>query len=522
MDLNVTFRNSGQRTLYYCTSRNQLFSGGFNNGKTYIGCTKIRDLALTYANSRWLIARQTFKDLKKTTMETFFKVCPWSLIKSHNAQEGVTELFNGTIIYWFHLDAADESTLRGFEINGYLIDQGEETDEKTFDILDARIGRWDEAVVPQKYLDEYPDWPISATGKYIVPSYGIILCNPDNEFHYLWRKFHPDSIDRVKEYFYVEGEWDKNLGSEETYEVTIRGKDQEWLDKYVRGKWGQSSAAIHHVPKQCTLSADAEIILGKDSKINIIDWIQENGNLFRTMDHGDSAPTCCLWVAAIAGVYIFYREYYVPNKTISYHRQSIHDLSMFKTLNRDGIEEWFPEKYSNNYADPQIFKKTAQKDGGFWSVADEYRTTDLDAPELFWQPADNNEFATRNRINELLTASSRYTNPVTKETPAPGIYFIQASKAYPFGCKEAVKQLGSQRKKSLGTFDGKAIYSDERDENITDHAYDPIRYFVAMHGTSPIKSRKAPPRRSFEYYNQIAKIMASRRPMAGSIVEADV
>lgn len=499
MDLHVKFRNEGQRTFYYSTARNQCFSGGFNNGKTFIGCSKIRDLALTYNNSRWLIARQTFKQLKSTTMETFFKVCPKELIKTHNAQDGVTVLYNNTVIYWFHLDSADESSLRGFEINGYLVDQAEETDEKVFDILDARIGRWDEAEVPKKYLEAFPDWPISATGKYITPSYGMLLCNPDNEFHYIWRKFHPDSADRTPGFFYVEGEWDKGLGSEETYETITKGKDTEWLDKYVKGKWGASSSAIHHLPKECLLEPDSDLLKK----------VLEYGNLYRSMDHGDSAPTCCLWVAAYEGVYIFYREYYSPGKTISYHRQSISDLST-------------GEKYNGNYADPQIFKKTAQKDGGFWSVSDEYRTSDLDAPSLNWLAADNNEFATRNRINELLIPSSRFTHPITKISPAPGLYFVKSSADYPYGCKEAQKQLGSQRKVLLGTLDGKSIYSDDRDENITDHAYDPIRYFVAMHGTQPNKSRKIIPRRSFEYYNQVNKILASRRlPTAGSVVERE-
>jgi hypothetical protein len=500
MNLEVTFRNEGQRDFYYSTARNQCFSGGFNNGKTFIGCSKIRDLAVTYANSHWLLARQTFTDLKKTTLQTFFKVCPKELIKSFNAQDGVITLFNGSIIFLFHLDSTDESTLRGFEINGYLIDQAEETDEKTFDILDARIGRWDEAIVPKNYLDQYPEWPKSSTGKYITPSYGMLLCNPDNEFHYIWRKFHYESPDRIPSYFYIEGEWDRQLGSEETYDITIQNKDQEWIDKYVRGKWGVSSAAIHHVPKDCLLEPTTELI----------DRIYKYGNLYRSMDHGDSSPTCCLWVAALDGVYIFYREYYSPGHTISYHRQSIHDLSTVKEINDRGDIIWVPEKYRGNYADPQIFKKTAQKDGGFWSVSDEYITSDLDAPSLHWMPADNNEFATRNRINELLNISSRFTHPVTKTSPAAGLYFVKATADYPYGCKEAHKQLGSQRKVLLGTLDGKSIYSDDRDENITDHAYDPIRYFVAMHGSQPNKSRKVIPRRSFEYYNQIGKILNSR------------
>jgi hypothetical protein len=195
-------------------------------------------------------------------------------------------------------------------------------------------------------------------------------------------------------------------------------------------------------------------------------------------------------VCAIDGVYIFYREYYVASKVISYHRRAIDDLSKGET-------------YSGNYADPQIFKKTAQKQGGFWSVSDEYRDSDLASPELFWTAADNNEFATRNRINELLLPSTRFKHPVSGSRPAPGIYFVRGTDGYPEGCREAHRQLGAQRKKLLGTIDGKSIYSDDRDDSIVDHAYDCVRYFVAMHGSSPRRAEKPAPRMSFAFLNKI-------------------
>jgi hypothetical protein len=271
------------------------------------------------------------------------------------------------------------------------------------------------------------------------------------------------------------------LGSEESYDQALR-RDPEWVSKYVEGKWGSSQAAVHHLRKDSILDPSEELL----------NEIKLRGNLFRVLDHGDTSPTCCLWVAALGGVYIFYREYYVSNNLISYHRRAITDLSR-------------NENYSGNYADPQIFKKTAQKQGGFWSVADEYRDSDLQAPELYWTSADNNEFATRNRINELLLPSGRFRHPITKESPAPGLYFIRATNLYSEGCRESIRQIGAQRKKLLGTVDGKSVYSDDRDDHIPDHAYDPIRYFVAMHGVQPKASQKRPPRNSFAYFNNLLR-----------------
>lgn len=466
--------------MYYCTARNQCFSGGYNNGKTWVLCLKALTLLLTYANYRVIIARQVYTDLRKTTMQTFLAMCPTELIQSHNEQEGLTLLVNGSLIYWMHLDHVDENSLRGIEPNSIFIDQGEEVLEPVFLALDARVGRWAHAIVPQRLLDQFPEWPVK-NERPVAPSYMFIGCNPDTEFHFIYRKYHTDSPEREPDYFFIEGEWDSNLGSEEAYEEAIK-RDPEWVSKYVKGKWGASGSAIHHVRQESLLDPTPELL----------QWVKEKGNLCRVMDHGTSAPTCCLWVAAVGGVYIFYREYYAANARISTHRKAIVELSEH-------------EEYEANYADPHIFDKASQAKGGLYSVADEYRDDALDAPPLFWQKADNNEFATRNRINELLSPSERFKNPITKLSPAPGIYFIKSSTEHPYGCKEAIRQLGAQRKKLLGNIDGKNIYDEDRDDSITDHAYDCIRYYVAMHGTSPRVQQKKPPRNSFAFYQAVLK-----------------
>lgn len=492
MQLNIKFANPPTRALYFATQRNQCISGGLNNGKTFIGCFKVLTLLLTFPNYRVVIARQKYTDLKRTTMQTFFKMIPSELITSHNEQEGLTQLVNGSMVMWMHLDNVDENSLRGLEPNTILVDQAEETEEKVYDGLDSRIGRWDGAVIPQELINLFKkrglEWPRSEQNKLIAPSYLILLCNPDNQFHYIYRKYHTESLERLDNHFFVECEWDPSLGSKETYEQALK-KGDEWVAKFVKGQWGLSSSQIHVVRQESYLEATPELL----------DRIREKGNLFRILDHGSSAPTCCLWVAAIDGVYIFYREYYVPSKVISYHRRAIVDLSLDET-------------YSGDYADPSIFKKASQKEGGFWSVADEYRTSDMDSPPLFWIAADNNEFATRNRINELLLPSERFKHPVIGLRPSPGIYFIKQSASYANGCREAIRQLGSQRKKLLGTIDGKSVYSDDRDDSITDHAYDCIRYFVAMHGTSPVQARKRPGRMSFAYYQALMNRKVGPQP----------
>lgn len=427
-------------------------------------------------------------------MQTFFQMCPSEFVQGHNEQDGHTSLINGSLIHWIHLDNVEINTLRGLEANSNLTDQAEETDEATYDVLDARIGRWSGSVVPASLLDSQREWPRDPRDNHpLVPSYNSLLCNPDTQFQYIYRKYHPDSIDREPGYYFVEGEWDASLGSYETYEQALK-HDDEWVSKYVRGQWGRSSAQVHFLRPESVLMPTPQLV----------ERIKTNGNLFRSLDHGDSAPTCCLWFAAVGGVYICYREYYVPSKVVSYHRQAIHDLSL-------------GEEYSGNYADPSIAKIQNQNKSGFWNIQKEYLTDDIEAPPLFWQLADNNEFATRNRINELLMPSARFKHPVTGESPAPGLYFIKKTSEYPHGCTEAIRQLGAQRKELLGTVDGKSVYSDDRDKNVVDHAYDPTRYFVAMHGSSPRMAMRQPPRHSFAHFNKLLKTFNKQKLQAASI-----
>lgn len=181
----------------------------------------------------------------------------------------------------------------------------------------------------------------------------------------------------------------------------------------------------------------------------------------------------------------------MPNTVISHHRRNISDLSV-------------GEQYSGNYADPQIFKKTAQKDGGFWSVADEYSTKSIPGPPLTWNPADNNEFATRNRFNELLALDLNVKHPITGKSPAPRFYLIKRTKDYQNGIYHGITELQSQRRKLLTTVNGKSIFSDDREESITDHFYDVERYYIAIHGTMKQLPPKDIPRNSFAWYNRLS------------------
>jgi len=502
MSIDLTIEPSSAAQVYFLnsTKRSILFNSGYGAGKTFVACYKLLLLLLKFPNSRAVVGRLKYTDLMKTTAQTFYQLCPSNLYKEEFGGaradgRGYLRLINGSEVYFMHFDNADLGSIKSLEINFMLLDQAEEISESIYLALDARLGRKADAQVPEDLLELDPNWPLNEhTNKPLVPVYSFILINPpdEGELHYLIQRFHPQSDEfRLKwsqsnDYVWSSSRDNKALPKENLDNMLTR--DPEWIARYVDGKIGQGEGAIHQVSEDSIIEISPEVEL-------FIENLIKKASLSRVLDHGASSPTCCLWFASYKGFHYCYREYYLEDKVISIHRKNINDLSG-------------NEYYSNNLADPAIFKKTGEKYGGFWTVANEYTDSSEEfsgSPEIFWTPADNNEFATRNRINELLRVESNLINPLTGNLGSPRIFFFKAPPAKyaesylrtKYGCFHAIRQLKAQKKLLLDTINGKNIYSDDRDTKITDHSYDCLRYYCASHLMNRNVEIRKPSERSF-------------------------
>lgn len=502
MNIDLTIEPSSPAQVYFLNSvkRNILFNSGYGAGKTFVACFKLLLLLLKFPNSRAVIGRLKYTDLMKTTAQTFFQICPPQLYSTESGGaradgRGYLKLINGSEIYFMHFDTQDLTSIKSLEINFLLLDQAEEITESVYLALDARLGRKADAEVPPDLLKENPNWPINEhTGRPMVPVYSFILINPpdEGELHYLIQRFHPDSDEwKIKwsatnDYVWSSSRDNKALPKENLENMLTR--DPEWVERYVDGKIGQGEGAIHRINSSSILE------IGIDITHEFIQTILKRGALSRILDHGATAPTCCLWFASYKGFHFCYREYYLDDKTISVHRKNINDLSA-------------GEYYSYNIADPSIFKKSGEKYGGFWTVADEYLDSSEEFrgnPPIVWNPADNNEFATRNRINEYLLFDKDLRHPITGLLGSPRIFFIKSNPQLNLGCFHAIRQLKAQKKLLLDTINGKNIYSDDRDDKVIDHAYDCIRYYCASHlKNNDIEIRKPSERSFFGLRNRI-------------------
>jgi hypothetical protein len=470
-------------------------SGGWGSGKTVAAVLKGIYLSTVYHKNRGVMARHVGRELRATTVSTFFKWCPPDLYDPkrggrRNDQNGYVKFrrpFESEILF-IHLDKPEtEGIIRGLEMNWLFGDQFEENPEhmeEIWDLLLARLSRWDVAIVPQQELDDWAafsggqPWPFvhPETGKAVPPPYAMIAVNPDVETHWVYRRFHDESPEfhefyKARHYkmFHMPSTSNRFLSKDNLAE--LMRKDEAFIRRNVMGLWGSPEGAIHYVDKLSIIEGSYELA----------DYLRRTCTLFRTMDYGDAAPTCCLWWAVDRNGNVFcWQEYYLAKPSISTHRMNIAALTDPN------------DRYEADLADPTIHAMMPESKGGRWSVASEYADVQLQPRDtaIFWRKADNNELGTRNRINEYLQVDPERIHPIYRTMGSPRLFFLKRNDHYPQGCQHAIKQIRAQRRTKIGTDLGKPIFSDERDPTVTDHAYDPTRYMIASRPGAP--SPKSP------------------------------
>jgi hypothetical protein len=434
-----------------------LLIGGFNSGKTTAAILHMMMLCETFPGYKVAVLRKTFQDMKLTTRPSFDQWLKPEHVKSTSEKEVVMK--NGSSFVFHYLDQPNSATvLRGLEINAAILDQAEQMQDATFNILLGRLGRWKGATVPPHALQKHPGawpWRESQTNRPIPPVSIILTANPsedgDPELHWLWQRFSNESK-RFHEKYSKQGYRSMTLP---TTSNKFAGQ-QNRLDEM---------SIIDHDP----------VLMGN---------IQNNMNLGRCLDHGDSAPTCCLWYAVDGenNIYVW-QEYYQAGITdtgeysIEDHRTAIAQMSKGHTIR-------------TNLADPSIFAKSRGISGFTkkeqrWSVADEYSdrriiTSKVGGQDtvIFWKPADNNEDLSRMRLRQYLKLDPAHKHPITGEPGAPHIYFIRQGPEWPQGCARTMQEIRGAKRLQVGESDGKPIYGDERDPAIPDHALDCVRYIV--------------------------------------------
>jgi hypothetical protein len=411
--------------------------------------------------------------------------------KGGKRTEQVLTLNNQSRVYFIHLDQPNSlDLLAGLELNFAYISQMEEISEKAFDLLDVRVGRWTGATIPKSEFDQVggrKNWPWkSESGDCIPPRYLFGEGYVTDEGHWMYDRFAPESPNREK---WAALGYDSKIAYTENNIYAIKEtvktaltKDSDYIRRYVRPEWGNPEGKIFKIDPSSILEPTPWLV----------ERIIRTMKLHRSLDHGESAPTCCLWHGTDFDGNIFtYREYYEPDKLISEHRQNIFELSRLDGTQFSGA----PVRYHSNLADPTIIRndrgRTATSDPE-WSVSDDYRDTRVMPKEtaIYWTPSENDEMATRSRMKEYLRVDPNHRHPITGQMGAPRLYFLKKTSEYPHGCSKVISEIRNQQRKKSKVGD-RDIWLDERDDSIVDHSYDAEKYFVVSRPSlGPMEAEK--------------------------------
>lgn len=122
-----------------------LYGGAIRGGKTYVGLAILIILCKIYPGSRWAVVRTDRNVIKKNVLPAYFKVRPSGFEQSFNHSDLVATMQNGSQILFVPESIKDDPELnkfKGFEVNGFLLEEMNEIQEKTYFKCIERAGSW--------------------------------------------------------------------------------------------------------------------------------------------------------------------------------------------------------------------------------------------------------------------------------------------------------------------------------------------------------------------------------------------
>ena len=202
------------------------YGGAAGGGKSFFGCYWILKSAFKFPGSRWLIGRSELKNLKKTTLNSFFEVCKGQGLKAgehyrYNEQSSIITLPNGSQIILADLFAYPSDpmfdSLGSLEITGAFIDEAPQITEKAKNIVKSRI---------RYKIDQFG----------IVPK--LLMCgNPSKNWAY-YEFYQPARQGELrKDRQFIQALVTDNPYISPHYIESLRGLDRNSRERLLNGNW---------------------------------------------------------------------------------------------------------------------------------------------------------------------------------------------------------------------------------------------------------------------------------------------
>ncbi len=121
-----------------------LYGGAIQGGKTTVALLSLILLCRIFPRSRWAVVRKDGPSLTRNTIPSFNIIRPQEFIAAPTGK-GVARCSNGSEIIFFpeSLDRdPDYDRWKGLMVNGFLLEEANELDRRTFDKAIERAGTW--------------------------------------------------------------------------------------------------------------------------------------------------------------------------------------------------------------------------------------------------------------------------------------------------------------------------------------------------------------------------------------------
>ena len=250
--------------------RYRYWQGGFGARKSTTLCAAVIELCMLFPKNRWLIGRKNFTDLEKTTMKTFFMICPREIIKNYNQTKHVVTFVNDSEIVFAGCE--DWEAFKSLELGGFALDEANQLEENLFLLLTSRI------------INRLPDIPTHYC-------FGLLASNPPTSDHWLHKKFIKEKDPMFKQFFSSTRENIEDSTSEEERQgwidyvenlERVYAHDPQLVDVVIDGKYGFAMGSKRVYPE-----FNPQIHVGSFQPV-------EGKVVHRTWDRGYNHPAC-LW-----------------------------------------------------------------------------------------------------------------------------------------------------------------------------------------------------------------------------------
>lgn len=198
------------------------YGGAIRGGKTYVTLFILIWLCNKYPGSRWIVIRDSFPSLQKTTIESINKILWNSPNWTWSRDRGnyyIQNKYNSRIYFMAENIERDPHLMAflGLECNGFFMEQAEELSEKTWQIAMSRSGSW--------YIDPMP------------PAFMFTTFNPTQRWPKA--KFYEASLGGTlpDDYFYMNAKPSDNAYVTQDQWNTWGQMDERYQAQFIEGDW---------------------------------------------------------------------------------------------------------------------------------------------------------------------------------------------------------------------------------------------------------------------------------------------